>query len=107
MVETQTEWRKSDKCTKTLPLTGSMTNYLQFILIRHKDFYIFLMFKCFNSNLKGIGNNSESVYIRRVVYNAQLHGYRVRNIKKTARVSGKKYQKTARVSGEKYQNKNL
>merc|ERR1711990_1170651 len=25
----------------------------------------------------GIGNNSESVYIRRVVYNAQLHGYRV------------------------------
>ena len=27
---------------------------------------------------KGIGNNSESVYIRRVVYNAQLHGYRVR-----------------------------
>jgi len=25
----------------------------------------------------GIGNNSESVYIRRVVYNAQLNGYRV------------------------------
>ena len=70
---------------------STVTSPLQFAQVRLINPKIISTYVCFyfekgrkitNHKLiftpKGIGNNSESVYIRRVVYNAQLHGYRVR-----------------------------
>ena len=74
--------------SRTLSTVTSPSQYAQVRLINSKIISTFVCFyfekgrKITNHKLifttKGIGNNSESVYIRRVVYNAQLHGYRVR-----------------------------
>ena len=80
--------------TCTMPLNRTLstgTSPLQYAQVRLINPKIISTYVCFyfekgrkitNHKLifttKGIGNNSESVYIRRVVYNAQLHGYRVR-----------------------------
>ena len=73
---------------RTLSTVTSPSQYAQVRLINPKIISTYVCFyfekgrKITNHKLifttKGIGNNSESVYIRRVVYNAQLHGYRVR-----------------------------
>ena len=94
--------------TCTMPLNRTLstgTSPLQFAQVRLINPKIISTYVCFyfekgrkitNPKLifttKGIGNNSESVYIRRVVYNAQLHGYRVKMSYHSPPLPPKKYQ---------------